>query len=94
MSLTIRIIPLPIIKQIFVPTPSINKNIGIIYNAPKFKLSIPTPSFNTVFSKINLPSIAQFGKSSYFIQGIKLTKQKKRTKQFFHSLFSIFSQIK
>ncbi|MGM9865485.1 MAG: AarF/UbiB family protein [Muribaculaceae bacterium] len=92
-SLTIKILPLPVIKQLWVPAPNINKNIGIIYKAPKFKLSIPTPSYGTVFSKIELPKIPERSKSLYYIHRIETTK-KSGFGKIFQSLFSIFAKKK
>lgn len=92
-SLTIKILPLPVIKQLWVPTPNINKNIGIIYHAPKFNLSIPIPSFDTILNKIDLPKIPQFGKSSSYFHNIKAYRTSS-TKHFFQSLFSIFVRKK
>lgn len=90
-SLTIRILPLPVIKHLWIPAPNINKNVGIVYYAPKFKLSIPIPSFDNVLSKIKLPNIPQFSKSAYYVHSIESSK-KLKTKKIFHSLFSIFAR--
>lgn len=91
-SLTIKILPLPVIKQLWVPAPNINKNVGIIYHAPKFNLSIPTPSFDTVLSKIELPNIPRLNSTPYFKNLDSFTSYK--TKKIFQSLFSFFSRNK
>ena len=90
-TLTIKILPLPVIKQLWVPAPNINKKVGIIYHAPRFKLSIPTPSFDTVFSKINLPKIPQLSKSKYYVYSIGSYK-KNRTGNIIQTLFSLFAR--
>lgn len=87
---TIKELPLPLIKQILVPAPNIARNIGIVYQAPKFHLSIPTPTFDTVLSKLKIRNIPNLKKSGYYVHSIESSKNLK-SHNIFKSLFSLFS---
>lgn len=89
-DITIKELPLPLIKQILVPAPNIARNIRIVYQAPKVHLSIPTPSFDTVLSKLKIPDIPNLKESGYYIHSIH-SKAKRKPHNIFKSLFSLFS---
>lgn len=92
-EITIRKLPLPLIKQVMVPAPNINNNVGIIYQAPKFNISIPTPTFDTVLSKLEIPKIPTLSKSGFYVHSMGWDK-KNKPQNIFKSLFSIFSRKK
>lgn len=87
---TIKELPLPLIKQILVPAPNITRNIGIVYQAPKFHLSIPTPTFDTILSKLKIQNIPNLKKSGYYVHSIESNKNLKHN-NIFKSLFSFFA---
>lgn len=90
-DIVIKKLPLPMIKQILVPAPNINRNVGITYQAPKFNLTIPTPTFDTVLSRIEIPKTPKLSKSGYYVHSIAWGA-KNKPRNFFKSLFSIFSR--
>jgi len=87
---TIKELPLPLIKQILVPAPNIARNVGIVYQAPKFHLSIPTPTFDTVLSRLKIRNIPNLKKSGYYVHSIE-SNTKQKSQSLFKSLFSLFS---
>ena len=91
-TITIKIIPLPVINQILIPTPNINKPVTITYQTPNFKLLIPTPSFETVFSKVDLPHIPELGNSAFFIRSIREGKKKRIKEIFKYFIFSFYKK--
>lgn len=92
-EITIRKLPLPLIKQVMVPAPNINNNVGIMYQAPKFNISIPTPTFDTVLSKLEISKIPTLSKSGFYVHSMGWDK-KNKPHNIFKSLFSIFSRKK
>lgn len=88
-DITIKKLPLPIIKQLWIPTPNINNNIGIIYKSKKFNILVSTPTVNTVLSKINIPKIPTLKESKYYVD-IIASNNKNKTKNIFKSIFSFF----
>ena len=92
-KITIRKLPLPLIRQILVPVPNINKNIGITYQAPQFHISIPTPTIRTVLSILDLPKVPRLSKSVWYVHSLGWDK-KGKSHNIFKSLFSIFSRKK
>ncbi len=90
-SLTIRVIPLPVIKQLFVPSPAINKKVAITYHSPNLKINVATPSFDNNLCRIEVPKIPELKKSPYYVHSIKTSKSDKY-KLSFHTLFSIFAK--
>lgn len=104
-SLTIRMLPLPAIKSLYAPTPTLTVNIGIKYSAPNFKINIPSPSFGDPLNNIDiatvptielsapvLPNIPQLRESPFFVP-LKQSESHKRHKNFFNSLLSIFRSL-
>ena len=88
-QITIKKLPLPLIRHIMVPSPKINRSLNISYKAPSFNLSIPTPTFNSVFCKLQLPKVSRLGKSGYFVRSLGWNN-KHRSTNIFKSLFSVF----
>ena len=91
--ITIKKLPLPIIRQILVPLPRINTNLGISYQAPKFHISIPTPTFDTILNRVYLPKVLNFRESVYYVHSLGWDKNNNK-RNIFKSLFSIFFKKK
>lgn len=87
-TITVRMLPLPVIKQIFVPTPKVDESFDISYKTPQFNANIPVPTFETSLVKLNLPSIPQL-KDSVFVRSIS-SEKKKQIRNPFKSLYEYF----
>lgn len=87
-SITVRMLPLPVIKQILVPTPNVEESFDISYKTPQFNANISVPTFETSLVKLSLPNIPRL-KDSFFVRPIS-SKKKKRIKNPFKSLYSYF----
>ena len=81
-------LPLPVIKQILVPTPKVDETFDISYKTPQFNANISVPTFESTLVKLNLPNIPQL-KDSFFVSPIA-TQKKKRIKNPFKSLYAYF----
>lgn len=87
-TLTVRMLPLPVIKQILVPTPKINETFDISYLTPQFNVNISVPTFESTLVKLDLPDVPQL-KNSFFVRPIS-SEKKKRIKNPFKSLYAYF----
>lgn len=87
-TITVRMLPLPVIKQILVPTPKVDESFDISYNTPQFNANIPVPTFETSLVKLSLPDIPRL-KDSYFVRPIS-SEKKKQIKNPFKSLYAYF----
>ncbi len=87
-TITVRMLPLPVIKQILVPTPKIDETFDISYKTPQFNANISVPSFESSLVKLDFPNIPQL-KDSFFVSPIA-TQKKKRIKNPFKSLYAYF----
>lgn len=87
-TITVRMLPLPVIKQILVPTPKVDESFDISYSTPQFNANISVPTFESTFVKLNLPNIPQL-KDSFFVRPIS-SEKKKRIKNPFKSLYAYF----
>lgn len=87
-SISVRMLPLPVIKHIFVPAPKIHERFDISYITPQFKYRVPVPTFNSALIKLAIPSIPSL-KNSFFVNPI-ISGKKKRIKNQFKSLYSYF----
>ena len=87
-TITVRMLPLPVIKQIFVPTPKVDESFDISYATPQFNANISIPTFESSLVKLDLPNVPQL-KDSFFIKSISFDK-KKRIKNPFKSLYAYF----
>ena len=87
-TITVRMLPLPVIKEILVPIPNIDKNFDISYVAPQFSASVSIPTLDSLLLKLNLPTVPEL-KNSFFVKPISPEK-KKRYKQPFKSLYNYF----
>lgn len=87
-TITVRMLPLPVIKQILVPTPKVDESFDISYATPQFKANIPVPTLETSLVKLSLPDIPRL-KDSYFVRPIS-SEKKKRIKNPFKSLYAYF----
>lgn len=91
-TITIRMLPLPIIKQVLVPTPKVDERFDISYVPPKFYPNIRVPSLNSTFAKLKLPEIPTL-KNSFFVNPI-IQEKKKQIINPFKSLYSYFFRKK
>lgn len=66
-TLCVRMLPLPAIKEILVPTPRIEKDLAIKYCPPQFNAMASVPTFESPLSKIQIPRIPVLGESSFFV---------------------------
>lgn len=87
-TITVRMLPLPVIKQILVPTPKVDESFDISYATPQFKANIPVPTFETSLVKLNLPIIPRL-KDSFFVRPIPSEKKKRKLNPF-KSLYAYF----
>lgn len=87
-TLTVRMLPLPVIKQFLVPTPIIDKTFDISYSTPQFNANISVPTFESSLVKLDLPNVPQL-ENSFFVRPIS-SKKKKRIKNPFKSLYAYF----
>lgn len=76
-ALTIKMLPLPIIKTIHSPVPQIESNISIKLKTPRFHSIIIVPHIETTFVKLKLPKISGLKDSGLFVELL----QKKHTPQ-------------
>ena len=90
-SITVRMLPIPAIKQLLVPIPQINEKFDISYTPPQFKVKVPIPTFEFPLIKLGLPHIPTL-KESFFVKKVFSNKHKKRFNPF-KSLFSYFVKI-
>lgn len=88
-TLTIRMMPLPIIKELWVPAPKVEENLGLKYKAPQLSIHVPTPIFDNPLAQLRLPEITHQTKSPFLVKLDRPAKPKKR-KNPFKTLFSYF----
>jgi serine/threonine protein kinase len=67
-TLSIQMLPLPIVKSIMVPVPKIERNLSIAYRPPQFNPDIAIPSVETEFGKLDLPKIPDLKDSGYYVE--------------------------
>lgn len=87
-TITVRMLPLPVIKQVLIPTPKVDASLDISYATPQFNAHIPVPTFETSLVKLSLPYVPQL-KDSFFVRPIS-SENKKRIKNPFKSLYAYF----
>ena len=88
-TLTVKMLPLPVITNLFVPAPKIEENLSISYKTPQFNAVVPVPTFEIFLTKLDLPHIPSLKSSALYTH--LLTVQKKRTfKNPFKTLYSYF----
>lgn len=87
-TITVRMLPLPVIMQILVPTPKVDESFDISYNTPQFNANISIPTFETSLVKLSLPHVPRL-KDSVFVRPIS-SEKKKRIKNPFKSLYAYF----
>ena len=87
-TITVRMLPLPVIKQLLVPIPQINERFDFSYVPPQFKAKISVPTFNFSFVKLSLPNVPSF-KDYLFVKPLQ-SKTKIRIKNPFKFLYHYF----
>lgn len=87
-TITVRMLPLPVIKQILVSMPKVDKSFDISYKPPQFNANIPVPSFESLLVKLDLPTVPQLN-DSFFVKPIP-SEKKKRIKNPFKLLYTYF----
>jgi hypothetical protein len=75
-TLSIQMLPLPIVKSIMVPVPKIERNLSISYSPPQFNPDITIPVFETDFSKLDLPNIPDLKDSGFYVEEINRPQTK------------------
>lgn len=88
-ALTVRMLPLPVITQLFVPNPKLEENLAISYKTPQFEAIVPVPTFESSLVKLSAPQIPSLRLSSHFVYPIA-KKEKRRFRNPFKTLFSYF----
>lgn len=89
-SITVRMLPIPVIKQLLVPAPRIEEDLAITYKPPQFKTLVPVPTFETPLIKIDLPKVPALKTSPFYVHKIGNRKDKGRFRNPFKSLYSYF----
>lgn len=89
-ELTVKMLPLPVIKSILVDTPKISKEVGIHYTSPRFQRVPNLPTIEYAFANINTPKIPDLNESGLNITLPDTPKSKFANKitRFLKSIFS------
>ncbi len=88
-SLTVKMLPLPVINNLFVPAPPIDETIVIGYKTPQFNAVVPVPTFESSLVKLDIPKIPTL-KSSPFYAHELIGYKKRKFKNPFKTLYSYF----
>lgn len=89
-ELTVKMLPLPVIKSVLVDTPNINNAVDIQYSAPQFHEIPKLPSIETTFVSLNVPDIPDLNVSGLNIT-LSETPKTKFSEKVSHFLKTIFS---
>lgn len=89
-SITVRMLPIPVIEQLLVPAPRIEEDLAITYKPPQFKTIVPVLTFETPLIKIDLPKVPALKTSPFFVHKIENRKEKGHFRNPFKSLHSYF----
>ncbi|MCM1293177.1 MAG: hypothetical protein NC230_06335 [Bacteroides sp.] len=89
-TLTIKMLPLPVIRQLLVPAPQIEENLAISYIPPQVNLKIPIPTFESPLVRINIPKVPTLKDSPFYVNKIQYINQRKHIKNPFKTLYSYF----
>lgn len=89
-ELTVKILPLPIIKSVLVDTPNINNAVDIQYSAPQFGEIPNLPSIETNFISLSMPDIPDLNKSGLNIK-LPESRKTKFSEKVTHFLKTIFT---
>lgn len=87
-TITVRMLPLPVIKQILVPTPKVDQTYDISYATPCFSANIKIPIIDSIFVKLRLPRIPIL-RDSFFVKSISSGNKNRRFNPF-KSLYAYF----
>lgn len=89
-ELTVKMLPLPVIKSVLVDTPNINNVVDIQYSAPQFREIPNLPSIESAFVSLNVPDIPDLNDSGLNIT-LPETPKTKFSEKVSHFLKTIFS---
>lgn len=89
-EITVRMLPLPVIKSVLVDTPNINNAVGIQYSAPQFHEIPIIPSIETAFASLKMPEIPSLNDSGFNIT-LPETPKTKLSKKIARLLKTIFN---
>lgn len=89
-TLSVRMLPLPTIKELWVPAPRVEKELAIQYCPIKFDAKIKIPEINSALVKLDFPNHPNLKDSSLFV--IEKYPKKKR-KLSLRTLFSYFFNV-
>lgn len=64
-EITVRMLPLPVIKSVLVDTPNINNAVAIQYSAPQFHEIPILPSIEIAFASLKMPEIPDLNDSGF-----------------------------
>lgn len=67
-SFKIKMLPLPAVKSLFIPVPSLNRSHSISYKSPEFNEIPDVPIIETTFTKIVKPFIPDIKTSGLFVE--------------------------
>ena len=68
-------LPVPVVKSILMPTPNIDRELGIQYKTPRFEIIQEIPSFESTFVKLDVPKIPSLKQSGWFVELPKTPKE-------------------
>lgn len=89
-ELTVKMLPLPVIKRVLVDIPNINNVVGIHYSTPRFQEFPSFPSIETTFASLDIPNIPDLNESGFNVTLPKIPKTK-LTKKITHFIKNFFS---
>jgi hypothetical protein len=92
-TVSIHMLPLPIVNSIIAPFPKIERNVSISYNLPQFKHEVTVPIVETEFCKLKMPFIPDLKDSGYYVERIKISHRSlsKLISQFISKIFRLQS---
>lgn len=88
-TLKVRMLPLPIVKNILVDTPNINNAVGIQYTSPQFKDILILPNVESTFVNLTIPEIPTLKEGKLFVEISEAPKVKltQRISRFLKNIF-------
>lgn len=75
-ELTVKMLPLPVIKSLLVETPNINNAVSIEYSAPQFHKIPDLPAIESTFIRLNIPEIPNLNHSGFNVKLAETPKTK------------------
>lgn len=88
--LKVQMLPLPLIRSVLVEAPKLEHDFPITYKTPQF-ITVPSiPSFESEFSKLDIPHIPNLKDSGYAVELMKAPRKRlsKRISKMFNHIFN------